>query len=299
MRSFHVSGEEALTAAQDGENLMLLEVEGRTCFVPANPALEKVLTDQAFTELLSGKLISGLLKMPEKEMELFRNLLKLPAGNKVTQTLLTELFFGTERSSILGLMDRFGLGENSEMLEKTLNYLMNHSSSQVEFTSAMTQLSGIKARDLLAQVLSRNVKIRYLYRGTSGDFAGKGNFIAESTSTSTDPIVSTIFALNSNYLSNAKGVLRVSKIENLNKLNVDFPNQFSDEEMEVAISLKLSDFSAYTEMEIPAEKARAILKEMGIDLPSSNSLRSINDINHYIMNARKLNVKRLKYLNKS
>ena len=72
VRAFRLSGSEALEAAQEGKNLMLIEIEGRPCFVPANAALEELLIGLKGSEKLSAKAMTQLLKRSDAEITQLR-----------------------------------------------------------------------------------------------------------------------------------------------------------------------------------------------------------------------------------
>ncbi|MET6997054.1 RHS repeat-associated core domain-containing protein [Chitinophaga defluvii] len=121
-------------------------------------------------------------------------------------------------------------------------------------------------------------EIKYLFRGTSEGYPGNRSAqITESTPTSPDPGVGTIFAINSsNY---GKGVLQIALPKSLKNVEIGVANNvLADMEAEVVVGLKPLEFAQKAHITITAEQSRGILKGMGINLPARISNSSMNDV---------------------
>jgi hypothetical protein len=123
---------------------------------------------------------------------------------------------------------------------------------------------------------SQNAK--YFFRGTSEGFKGNRALqITESTPTSSDPGVSTIFAINSKQYG--KGILQIALPKDLSGIKIgEANNVMADMEIETVIGLKPEDFTSRVSTTITADQARGILKEIGINLPSQISNADMNAI---------------------
>ena len=112
--------------------------------------------------------------------------------------------------------------------------------------------------------------------------------------TATDPAVATIFATESeNY---GKGVLYITSTNEISSLGVT-ENILAEAETEVAINVAPSLFPKYATRSITAEQSRAILKEMGIALPTK--VRDKEHISTLLKEVRKLTPKEINtYLKK-
>lgn len=171
-----------------------------------------------------------------------------------------------------------------------LEYISKHQDNSAQLSSVISYLDGVNDVSVLNKSITDNVAIEYVFRGTSKNFAGKGNALAKTTSTSVDPVTSVIFGLNSDYLSNGKGVLKISDVNTLKNTDLGFPNTLSKQEMELALDIPPSKFSSLAK-EVPIEIARQALKKLGVDLPPSSSIKTIIDVRYYINNTRKLTPK--------
>ncbi len=106
----------------------------------------------------------------------------------------------------------------------------------------------------------------YLFRGTSEGYRGSpGLQRIGVTPASTDPIVSTLFATESeNY---GRGVVHIASPDDLKGIDIDKGNVLAGKEAEVSVGVPPLEFGQRASTTISAAQARANLREMGIDLP--------------------------------
>jgi len=134
-------------------------------------------------------------------------------------------------------------------------------------------LDAVNETTTVAQLEERGIKV--FFRGTTRNadgslFLGNPNTIANGISTSTDPIKSTIFAIESATNSGGKGVLQIALPNDLKNINLLAPNRRVNIELEVVFETSAESFSKLSKVEIPVEKARQAVKEIyGIELPST------------------------------
>ena len=134
-------------------------------------------------------------------------------------------------------------------------------------------LDAVNETTTIAQLEEKGIKV--FFRGTTRDFngnlfPGNPNAIANGISTSTDPIKSTIFAIESATNSGSKGVLQIALPENLTGTKLIAPNRRISLELEVVFETSAENFSKLSKVEIPVENARQLVKEVyGIELPST------------------------------
>ncbi len=240
---------------------------------------ENKILQSRYNELLS--------EVPENLHSKVNSITRGAANNTVNSELIVDLFAGSERSSILGLVRRFGLSSDPKLFDNLLNYVAKHQGNEIQLSMVISYLDGINEIGILRSVLSENVGLNYVFRGTSKDFGGKGNKVAGRTSTSVDPVVSTIFGLNAEYMS-GRGVIKIINSKELLNVELGYPNVLSKSEMEVAFDMSPTELSDIKLIEVPIEKARLALKEMGIELPSSYSVKTAEDVANLIANSRKL-----------
>ncbi|WP_128755187.1 hypothetical protein [Aquimarina sediminis] len=234
----------------------------------------------------------GLIELvPQNLKSKLDDIVRNVSYHEVNGEILMDLFLGSERSNVSGLIDRFNLSTNEKLFDDLLNYISKHKNNATQISSVSSYLDGVNDMNILNKIITDDVPVEHIFRGTSQNFGGKGNAAVGITSTSVDPASSVIFGLNSDYLSGGKGVLKVSDVNSLKNVDLGFPNILSKSEMELALEISPSNFSNYVTKEIPIEQARQALKNFGIDLPSSSSFKTVEDVAYYIENTRKLTPK--------
>jgi RHS repeat-associated protein len=106
-----------------------------------------------------------------------------------------------------------------------------------------------------------------VFRGTvKGSPGGEALQKLEITPTSTDALVSTLFATESENFG--EGVFHIVMVSALQGIEIIEGNVLKQLELEIGIGLKPSDFAALASITITAEQARTILREMGFSVPS-------------------------------
>jgi RHS repeat-associated protein len=117
--------------------------------------------------------------------------------------------------------------------------------------------------------------VKYLFRGTSEDFEGSAaSQKLETTPTSSDPVVATIFSIESkNY---GKGVVQIVLPSDLQGVEYTGSNVLGSLEHEIGIGLKPSDLTKKVTATISSDQARGILKNLGINLPSKISVADVS-----------------------
>jgi len=119
--------------------------------------------------------------------------------------------------------------------------------------------------------------IKVLLRGTTRNhsgslFSGSQNTIMNGLPTSTDPIKSTIFAIESETKFGAKGILQMVLTKDMKEITLVSPSRRVAIELEVAVKISAENFSKISSKEISTQQARKIIKEIyGKDLPSKLS----------------------------
>jgi hypothetical protein len=127
--------------------------------------------------------------------------------------------------------------------------------------------------------------IKALFRGVTRKktdnslYPGNPNSIAYGISTSTDPIVATIFAIESATDNPAfKGSVQCGIPKDLPNLVFSYPNRRWDKELEVIINTPANNFATLAKIEISVEDARKLVKEVfGRDLPSRISSSDVEN----------------------
>ena len=105
-----------------------------------------------------------------------------------------------------------------------------------------------------------------LFRGTSEGYeGGAGSLKTGITPASTDPKVATAFATRAE--AYGQGVLQVATPGDLSGLKVDVNAGYFPYEAESYVGTTPGDFAARASITIPADAARSVLREMGIDVP--------------------------------
>jgi hypothetical protein len=194
---------------------------------------------------------------------------------------MLDYLIGDERL-IQGLFIKFDLESNTALRKKVMDYINLHT-SPVGIISAETMLYGASDAKALGNIVSGGTLLKYLFRGASQEFAGGGNALANVTSTSTNPAISTVFALHKEALSPGAGFLYFIDIEELSKNKIAFPNTLAEQESEIALEISPANFLNLPGIKkISAEKARVILKQLGIDLPPSANLQTSEKVREVI-----------------
>lgn len=108
---------------------------------------------------------------------------------------------------------------------------------------------------------------RVYFRGTSEGYpGGRAAQLLRITPVSTDPVVATIFGTESeNY---AKGIVLIATSDDLAGVKVRKGNVLSALEAEVGLEILPLELAARASIILTAQEARAILREMGIVVPS-------------------------------
>jgi hypothetical protein len=118
--------------------------------------------------------------------------------------------------------------------------------------------------------------IKALFRGVTRRktdnwlYPGNPNSIANGISTSTDPVVATLFAIESATDNPTfKGSVQAGIPKDLLNLALTAPNRRWDKELEAIINAPANDFANSAKIEISVEDARKLVKEVfGLDLPA-------------------------------
>jgi RHS repeat-associated protein len=125
----------------------------------------------------------------------------------------------------------------------------------------------------------------YYFRGTTEGYAGNPSLQRIGiTPTSTDHLVSTVFATEAEAYGN--GVLHIASGADLKGVNILEGNVLANLEKEVGIDLAPSEFAQKSSINISAKDARGILKEMGYNLPES--IYSKEQLNSVLKNSPRL-----------
>lgn len=108
------------------------------------------------------------------------------------------------------------------------------------------------------------------FRGSSKGYAGnRTSQILGLTSVSTDPLVATIFATQSQTRHGVIGVVHIATPNDLTGLRfVEGHPAYRELELEFRLELQPVEFSKRASITLTAQEARAILKDMGIELPT-------------------------------
>ncbi|HEU5383588.1 MAG TPA: RHS repeat-associated core domain-containing protein [Ktedonobacteraceae bacterium] len=118
---------------------------------------------------------------------------------------------------------------------------------------------------------------RPLFRGTSPGYPGGANAQRLGvTSTSTDPVVATTFAVNAETQYGA-GVLHIALPGDLEGVKISEGNVLANLEQEVGVWILPQEFADRASITIDASTARDILADMGIDISGRVSLSNLSD----------------------
>lgn len=153
-------------------------------------------------------------------------------------------------------------------------------------------LSTVDESTTVMQLEQRGVKS--FFRGTTRKksdntlYSGNPNSIEHGISTSTDPVVATIFATESATLtSEFKGVLQIALPDELKNVVLSPPNR-RPFELEVIFKTSADDFSNLSKIEISIEDARKLVKEIfNIDIPSKIYSQELNNSRYLLENLPK------------
>ena len=119
---------------------------------------------------------------------------------------------------------------------------------------------------------------RWLFRGTSIGYPGNQNHVRNAmTPTSTDPRVSTAFAAEAR--RHGPGIVYIATRDDLSGVDILGLNKFSYE-LEVGIGITPTEFANLASIAIPVDDAIALLRDMGIDVPSH--IRSPEKLGEYL-----------------
>jgi hypothetical protein len=119
-----------------------------------------------------------------------------------------------------------------------------------------------------------------LFRGTTEGYPGNlGLQQLRITPTSTDPRVATVFATEAATSSGGSGVVIIASDSDLAGVHLDTGGNGSTPslariEREVLVDVSPTEFNELASTHIPVDKARAILADMGYDLPSRISSKT-------------------------
>ena len=135
-------------------------------------------------------------------------------------------------------------------------------------------LDAVDETTTVAQLEERGIKA--FFRGTTRNADGTvspGNpnsIRGEASSTSTDPVVATIFAIENVTRNGSRtGVIQMLIPADVKNLKLLGPNRRVKSELEVIFNAKPEDFSNFVKVEIPLEDAKRLIKEVtGIQLPN-------------------------------
>lgn len=119
-------------------------------------------------------------------------------------------------------------------------------------------------------------EVNFLFRGTSEGFNGSNaSQQLGVTPTSSDPVVATIFALNSkNY---GKGILQIALPQDLKGVQYT-GNVLQSLEKEIGVGMAPAQFTLKASTTITADQAVGILKNMGIKLPTTVKLENLSEV---------------------
>lgn len=120
----------------------------------------------------------------------------------------------------------------------------------------------------------------HVYRGTTSNWPG-GLMVRTLglMSTSTDPVIGTIFAIHCDRFD--AGILQIAPLASLDAY-ISPPNVLVKLEKEVALQLTPGEFTTHVVHTVSAHRAREVLQEMGVEVsPTIFTPRDISDaLNH-------------------
>lgn len=158
-----------------------------------------------------------------------------------------------------------------------------NSISQINSTETLLNvLRSVRSVNRVADLEEKGID--KFFRGTNIDnngnlFPGNPNTIANGTSSSTDPIVATIFGIQAKTDFGGSGILVIAKSQNLGNTKLVPPNRRVDLEREVIMDITPTNFYDIKDIEISVSDARRFIKEItGFDLDSNISLSTSNQV---------------------
>jgi hypothetical protein len=142
-----------------------------------------------------------------------------------------------------------------------------------------------------------SVPIKMLFRGTTEGFSGGNNTqLIANTPTTTDPLISTIYARQAQTQHGVRGIVFGAATstfpqESMEALQGTLPKRDS----EVFVKGTPDQFAQQAQFKITAEQSAKILQDMGIDIPRANAT---GDINSALDNAPKLTPSQIDFYTK-
>ena len=110
-------------------------------------------------------------------------------------------------------------------------------------------------------------QIKALFRGTSQGFEGnRVSRILPNTSTSSNPAVATVFAIESK--NNGNGIIHIALPDDLKGVSLNDGNVRQALEKEIPLEITPANFAKKASLTITADQGRDILSQMGINLPT-------------------------------
>ena len=242
---------------------------------------------------IDGIDLDGLEFMPgtyDYKNSLYVGSLTTPTDKKLTQAQIEEFGMAMNKGHSAGLLVGYGLawdmytgGRISQALalQQLLSAFEHNRAKTPEGRAAQDQRSKealsesfiawgtgkivFQAFSYVRGVFQETAK--YLFRGTSKGYPGsRASQILNTTPTSTDPAVATAFAVQAkNY---GEGTLQIALPVDLKGIKVE-TNVLYELEREVGVGISPMEFSKKINLQITADQARGILKEMGINVPAS------------------------------
>ncbi len=107
------------------------------------------------------------------------------------------------------------------------------------------------------------------FRGTTSGFPGNDVLQRFGLSpVSTDPLVSTAFAIEAETTNGGQGVVYILRSSDLSGVTVGAGSWFAELEKEVSLNLPPLEVADRAELSVSATDARGILQDMGFQLPS-------------------------------
>lgn len=150
--------------------------------------------------------------------------------------------------------------------------------SASEFVLSAGTLSA--ALDGVEASVAMNVAADYsLFRGTHSGYAGNRTTLQLGiTPTTTDPLVATAFATAAE--SFGEGVVHVVSGRSLGGVTLMKGNALAELEAEIGVELLPVNFAEAADTSVPVGAARAILKELGLPMPTRLRLDELQDYLH-------------------
>jgi hypothetical protein len=180
----------------------------------------------------------------------------------MVSTLMPEIGVGIFRKAITSTATTVG---QIRSVQKLIDYLAE---IREGFRAVDLDKAGIKA----------------LFRGTTKNaegmlWQGNPNSIKNGFSTSTDPIVATIFGTESASAGRTKGFLQILLPKNMKAVTLNGANTSWDKELEVILQLNAENISPFVVKEIPIEAARGLVKKIyNVEISPTLSFREARDL---------------------